>query len=173
VKFPAELVSVFPELLQLDQLASDRPERDERLGAKRARSPRSGNVERRRAVERYAVRLVMDHLEELGYDVEDVGAVCPWDVTARRGHRKLHVEVKGSAIDREAVDLTEGEVRHAEDVEGTMLIVVDQIELSADLHCSGGRWRYWPNWRADREQLVATAYRYVLPAGVPGRPSDP
>lgn len=173
VKFPAELVAVFPELLELDQLASNRPGEDEQPRSQASRSPRSSNVERRRAVERYAVSLVINHLQDQGYDVEDVGAVHPWDVTARRGQRELHVEVKGSAVDREAIDLTEGEVRHAEDTFDTMLIVVDQIEVSADLRCSGGRWRYWPNWRADRERLVATAYRYVLHAGVAGRPPDP
>ena len=55
----------------------------------------------------------MAHLCAQGYEADDVGVVLPWDITAGRRNYELHVEVKGSTVEREAIDLTEGEVRHA------------------------------------------------------------
>lgn len=113
---------------------------------------------------------VLDHYASLGYSTEDVGAKEPWDITATRGTEIIHIEVKGSTMDRLAIDITEGEVRHAEDRE-TVLIVIDQIHMSGSLDCSGGRWRYWSKWVPDRDALLATAYRHPLPSeGMDGRP---
>ncbi|MFD8392274.1 protein NO VEIN domain-containing protein [Streptomyces sp. NPDC059680] len=119
---------------------------------------------RRQAVERHAMDLVLNHYRSHGYEAEDVGAYSPWAITARKDGTEVHVEVKGSTTTREAIDLAEGEVRHAEGV-STCLIVIDQIELGDDLRCQGGRWRSWSDWSPARGELVATAYRYPLPSG--------
>ncbi|MFE7231179.1 protein NO VEIN domain-containing protein [Streptomyces sp. NPDC057596] len=178
-KLPRALAEELPELLELRQTAISEPHEPEvpdRPSVSRPKSPRPAgygrqhDARRRQAVERYAMDLVLDHYRSLGYEVEDVGDRSPWDVTVRRDRTETHIEVKGSTTSREAIDLTEGEVRHAEGV-NTCLIVIDQIDLDDNLHCHGGRWRTWTDWTPRREELVATAYRYPLPGGgQAGRP---
>ncbi|MEU6029668.1 DUF3883 domain-containing protein [Streptomyces tauricus] len=172
-KLPRALVDKLPELLELRQTAISEPYEPEEpdLTSSSSRKPtrsigygRQRDAKRRQAVERYAVDLVLGHYRSLGYEVEDVGDHSPWDVTVRRNGTESHVEVKGSTTTREAIDLTEGEVRHAEGI-ATCLIVIDQIELEDNLRCHGGRWRTWTDWSPRREELVATAYRYPLPSG--------
>ncbi|MFD9984460.1 protein NO VEIN domain-containing protein [Streptomyces massasporeus] len=178
-KLPRALVEELPELLELRQTAisqphePDGPDRPSTSRPKPTGSTgygRQQDVRRRRAVERHAMDLVLDHYRSLGYEAEDVGDRSPWDITVRRDGIETHIEVKGSTTSREAIDLTEGEVRHAEGV-STHLIVIDQINLDDNLRCHGGRWRTWTDWTPRREELVATAYRYPLPEG--GRAERP
>lgn len=167
-KLPRVVLEEVPELLELRQIGISAPHEVETPAPTSGRRAtgngygRQGDPERRRAVERYAVDLVMERYRTLGYEVQDVGSREPWDITAKSGDVELHIEVKGSTTSREAIDLTEGEVRHAED-KSTCLIVIDRIDMDGDLRCSGGRWRVWTSWRPEREELVATAYRYPLP----------
>ncbi|MFF4827097.1 DUF3883 domain-containing protein [Streptomyces sp. NPDC001312] len=178
-KLPRALVEELPELRQLRQTAISEPHEPEAADLPPVSLPkprrstgygRQRDAKRRQAVERYAMDLVLSHYRSLGYEVEDVGDHSPWDITACKNGAEIHVEVKGSTTTREAIDLTEGEVRHAEGVP-TCLVVIDQIELGDDLHCHGGRWRTWSGWAPAREELVATAYRYPLPeGGHEGRP---
>lgn len=170
-KLPRALVEELPELRELRQTAISEPHEPEAPDLPPASKPRSStgygrqrDAKRRQAVERYAMDLVLSHYCSLGYEVEDVGDHSPWDITAHKNGTEVHVEVKGSTTTREAIDLTEGEVRHAEGVP-TCLVVIDQIKLGDDLHCHGGRWRTWNDWTPAREELVATAYRYPLPEG--------
>jgi Domain of unknown function (DUF3883) len=171
-KFPAALIAVIPELDEVRQLAVGSPG----VGTSHTKPPKPGSKSssgygrqkdsrRRLAVEEYSVGLVMDHLTSHGYAVSDVGTKKPWDITAILGSQELHVEVKGSTTDRSAIDITEGEVRHAEDHERTLLVVIDQIKMDDELKCSGGRWRRWVDWLPVREELIATAYRHPLPDG--------
>ncbi|MBT2522760.1 protein NO VEIN domain-containing protein [Arthrobacter sp. ISL-28] len=179
VKFPAALVDAMPDLKELGQVAVDVPadEPTPRTRPSTSKSGRSGygrqpDPDRRKAVEQYAVKQVIDHFESLGFATADVGATEAWDVTVIRGNEITHIEVKGSTTERLAVDITEGEVRHAED-QRTMLIVIDQIDLDTGLNCSGGRWRYWSSWVPSRSTLVPTAYRHPLTeGGQAGRPAD-
>ncbi|MEU6592672.1 DUF3883 domain-containing protein [Streptomyces sp. NPDC046881] len=178
-KLPRTVVEALPELRELRQTAVSEPHEPEvpdlsPASLPKQRSPtgygRQKDVQRRRAVERYAMDLVLSHYRSHGYEVQDVGAHSPWDVTARKNGAEVHIEVKGSTVTREVIDLTEGEVRHAEGIP-TCLVVIDQIELGDDLRCHGGRWRSWSDWSPSRGELVATAYRYPLPAGgQEGRP---
>ncbi|MFF7827108.1 DUF3883 domain-containing protein [Streptomyces rochei] len=179
-KLPRALVEALPELRELRQTAVSEPHEPEAGNLSPVSLPkprraagygRQRDVQRRQAVERYAMDLVLSHYCSNGYEVEDVGAHAPWDITARKNGAEVHIEVKGSTITREVIDLTEGEVRHAEGA-ATCLVVIDQIELGDDLRCRGGRWRSWSDWSPGRSELVATAYRYPLPeGGHEGRPS--
>lgn len=169
-KFPAALVDAIPELAELAQVAVDDATVEE-PPPPRSKSGKAGSgygrqpdAKRRKAVEDYAVSVVRSHYEDQGFRTEDVGARESWDVTATKGREVIHVEVKGSTIDRLAIDITEGEVRHAEDHE-TVLVVLDRIQIDDALNCSGGRWRLWSSWVPDRLQLVPTAYRHALPPG--------
>lgn len=179
-KLPRALVEELAELSELRQIAVSEPHEPEASEGqpsssfeKRAGSSgygRQRDAKRRQAVERHAMNLVLDHYRSLGYEVEDVGDRSPWDITVRKDGIEAHIEVKGSTTARDVIDLTEGEVRHAEDLP-TCLIVIDQIKLGADLRCDGGRWRTWEGWTPNREDLAATAYRYRLPEG--GRAERP
>lgn len=174
-KFPRTLVEELSELSELRQIAVAEPHEAELPTPQSSPAPkqpkssgygRQRDAKRRQAVERHAMDLVLEHHRSLGYEVEDVGDHKPWDITVRRDGIEGHIEVKGSTVTREAIDLTEGEVRHAE--RGgipTRLIVIDQIRLDEHLRCHGGRWRTWMDWTPKREELVATAYRYPLPEG--------
>ncbi|MFB6855867.1 protein NO VEIN domain-containing protein [Streptomyces sp. NPDC056341] len=170
-KLPLALVEELTELLELRQTAVSEPHEVEVPGgqstfrSKPTRSTgfgRQHDARRRRAVERHAMDLVLDHYRSLGYEAEDVGDHSSWDVTVRKDGTETHIEVKGSTTRRDTIDLTEGEVRHAEGV-STQLIVIDQIDLDDNLRCHGGRWRSWADWAPRRAELVATAYRYPLP----------
>lgn len=179
-KFPAALVRAIPELQEVRQVAADEPgegtsevpkPRNRRDRGRPTGHGRQHDVARRKAVERYSVDLVIEHLEGLGYVVKDVGDSKSWDVSAVRGLEEMHVEVKGSTVERLAVALTEGEVRHAEDNGHTLLVVIDKISMAADLSCSGGRWRFWQEWIPARGELIPTAYRHPLTTGVSGQPA--
>ena len=138
-KFPYDLLSIIPELSALRDLAraepGESPQQPAQLRIRRGRTLRGGrqsDVELRRAIERHAVETVLALYRSEGYSVEDVGDRESWDVTACWGGQETHIEVKGSAGSREGVDLTEGEVRNAEDHQPT--------------HPCGGRWdRLGPN----------------------------
>lgn len=116
----------------------------------------------RKKVERYAVDRVLATYKAQGWTVVDVGDTSPWDVTASKGATELHIEVKGSTTARSAIDLTEGEVRHAEG-HPTVLVVIDEVHVDPSGNASGGVWREWSDWAPDRDKLVPTAYRYPLP----------
>jgi hypothetical protein len=173
-KFPLGLVAAVPQLNYLLELARAEPgdtaEWDDDVPARGAQRPHPGgrqkNIEVRLAIERYAVLTIAKLYSGLGYDVEDVGAYRSWDLTARRDSEEIHIEVKGSAGAREGVDLTEGEIRNAEDHKPTDLAVVDGIgwtRTPSGIECSGGRVRQWHFWTPDRSALVATSYQYPLP----------
>lgn len=177
VKFPASLIGTIPELRELQQVAVDEPNdatdaatSSNGAGGKSSKFGRQPDIKRRKAVETYAVEQVMGHYAAAGYLVADVGAREPWDITASRDQDVLHIEVKGSTVERLAIDVTEGEVRHAE-CHPTILVVLDQIQMDASLRCSGGRWRYWAGWSPNRSTLVPTAYRHPLDeTGEMGKP---
>ncbi|MBV1852036.1 protein NO VEIN domain-containing protein [Catellatospora tritici] len=162
-KFPKDLLFLIPGLRPLADLALAEPGViPTQRRSSSTNTGRQADPAKRKAVENHAVARVTAHLEQDGWKVTNVGAFGPWDLTAVKDDEELHVEVKGSTGTRDAVDLTDGEVRHAETY-STLLAVVDQIQMDAALNCSGGRLRLWAEWTPDRASLMPTAYRYALP----------
>ncbi|MBG6098330.1 protein NO VEIN domain-containing protein [Nocardioides luteus] len=166
VKFPQALVEAIPELDKVRELAEG-PHIPAASGSTAtSRTASTGRLRdpiRKKAIETHAVKTVMNLWDDDGYEVEDVGLFNPWDITATKDGIEIHIEVKGSSVTRETVDLTDGEVRHAEGHSPTILVVVDQINVTSTNECSGGRVRIWEDWLPDRNQLIPTAYRYPLP----------
>jgi hypothetical protein len=125
---------------------------------------RFADAEMRVAVESHAVKLASDYYREQGYEVTEVGK--PYDLLAVKGGEELHVEVKGSTMSVDDVELTINEVRHAREI-STDLYVVDHIRLErlndGTILTSGGRIRHWPNWAPADASLSPTRYRYQLP----------
>lgn len=130
-----------------------------------AKTPVIRDAIRNQAIEKHAESVVMERLAALGYEAELVGDTESWDITATLGEVELHVEVKGSSRERDKVSLTRNEVTHSRDHATTALAVVDQIAVTADADCSGGRLRVWQQWSADDNALSAIAYDYDLPEG--------
>jgi hypothetical protein len=128
------------------------------------------------ATEQHAVDKATEYLEGKGYQVENVGAVKPYDLRAANGDRTLRVEVKGSIGTLSSVNLTHNEVEVARKAKHTALIVVDQITWqrtpSGEIVTSGGRMRTWWGWRADKNLLTPTEYRYELPPEQPDETPD-
>jgi hypothetical protein len=126
------------------------------------------DVADRKVVERHAVDWSMEYLSSLGYEVEDVGHLGPFDILATDGEEEIRVEVKGSTGSVTTVELTEGEVRQTEGDWVSVLIVIDEIKLTRGVggqrSTSGGRPRVWWSWEPESSRLSPIRYRYVLPA---------
>ncbi len=170
VKFPRDLLTAIPELsllLALTEAETDATSREQKHRDARLGVGRISDIEVRQAIERHAVEMVMAEFSQRGYKVADVGAIRSWDVEAEKNGERLHIEVKGSAISRGAIELTDNEVRHAEDYSNTALVVIDQISWkqteNGQVETSGGIWREWNPWTPSRFDLLPTRYRYILP----------
>lgn len=120
----------------------------------------------RLAIERHAVDWTLNHYAGLGFDVKDVGSTHSYDVLAVPDRHVLHIEVKESSGDADAVELTANEVDHASGAE-THLVVMDLIDWrrspNGTMETSGGRVRVWESWKPAQSALKPTRYRYRLP----------
>jgi len=134
----------------------------------RGQAPRMTSSERR-AVELRAMEVAAQLYRDRGYELVDVSASEPWDFTATGPDgRELHVEVKGTTGTGEAVLVTAGERRHAEQAAGLgarpVLVVVSGIRLQQGRRpeASGGKItvRHDP-WDVNVQGAWApTVYRY-------------
>jgi hypothetical protein len=126
------------------------------------------SAEFKSAVEIHAVNYVSQHLEADGWDAKNVGLVESYDLRCARDNEVLHVEVKGTTGNGEAVVLTRNEVQHARDeYPDVALAVVSQIrvEMVADgkIVTSGGVLDLWFPWAIDDGHLECSVYRYAPP----------
>jgi Domain of unknown function (DUF3883) len=114
----------------------------------------------------HAVEVAIEHYRGLGAtDVAKLGK--PYDVRLVLNGVERHVEVKGSALSIETVELTINEVVHARNFQPTDLVVVDGIEWSRveeSITTTGGRFRVWPDWRPSEDDLSARRFAYSLPS---------
>jgi hypothetical protein len=93
-------VDAIPELGELRQVAVDEPDdaQTPRKSKSAARGKsfgygRQNDAAKRKAVEVYAVELVLVHYRAAGYEAEHVGDKQSWDVTAMKAGIELHIEV--------------------------------------------------------------------------------
>lgn len=124
---------------------------------------------KRVALEKHAVARAVDHYRSEGAShIEERGK--PFDLLVVLNGVERHVEVKGSVgIGVEHVQLTQGEVDHANRHQPTDLFVVDEIQASyaADgtVVTKGGEVRIWSGWTPAERSLRPTHLRYTLPSG--------
>lgn len=124
------------------------------------------------AIEAHAVARACRHLEALGFEVRDVGAVESYDLDATRPGERLWVEVKGTTSAGVEVVLTRNEVElNADKYPHTMLIVVSGIRLDHGVtppRAAGGDLRVVHPWAVAAEGLTPISYRYRVgwPTGV-------
>jgi hypothetical protein len=143
----------------------DAEEIDSVLRPRRRSSPLS--YAQRVAVERRAVAVVVQLLEEEGWTVRDVGATHSYDLhCSRSGNADLFVEVKGTTQPPGSIVLTANEVELARrQYPDTALYVVHSISLSGDKaqpDASGGIARGLRPWNPDPDRLRPTAFVYRL-----------
>lgn len=181
VKFPAQLLTLIPGLGPVPT-GSRRPpaapgtgEKPTATGSDRVRRSARGagyiaDSVLRRALEQHAVAQATAYYQRQEWDVEDVGSRMSFDLllTDPTGGPERHVEVKGSSSqDAGEVELTVAEVKHSRGDVPCDLFVVDGIEYSPDglggYTPRGGVQRVWVDWRAGRDSLKATRFRYTLP----------
>lgn len=164
-KFPAALVAYLFALPTIGgiQVAVSSPNPLRKGG----RQGYLSDAEKRGAIERHAVAKAIAHYREEGAtEIEELGK--PYDLRVVIDEVERHVEVKGSIGDGvTAVQLTQGEVDHAERYQPTDLFVVDGIVAAraqdGSIETSGGQVRLWSDWRPDRGALKPTHLRYTLP----------
>jgi hypothetical protein len=180
-KMPAEFVATIPGLREALSIPIPTQAGDLIGQRRRGRSSNGtgylSDTELRHALERHAVDWTLDHFDQLGYLVDDVGATNPFDILAVGETDELHIEVKGSSGTSTTVELTAGEVRQASGSEDyqSVLVVVDEIAWERDpqgiVVTSGGRSRIWHDWRPTDERLDPTQFRYLLPPLDPATPA--
>jgi hypothetical protein len=173
VKFPVELLDLLPELSSVRTESGGDITVDERedsgpakRSVDRGRLTRIQDPELRSAIENHAVDRAIEHYQTLGAnDIVKLGK--PYDIKLTLEGAERHVEVKGSSLRIETVELTINEVMHAEDFQPTDLVVVDGIEWKREstgkISTSGGELRVWLNWTPLDDDLSARKFAYLLP----------
>ncbi|BEH02747.1 hypothetical protein brsh051_20280 [Brooklawnia propionicigenes] len=121
----------------------------------------------RAAIEQHAVERAISHYKDYGAtSIEELGK--PYDLKVVVGGVERHVEVKGSSgTGVESVQLTQGEVDHANSYRPTDLFIVDGIivrrEPGGGVTAVGGSVRLWADWAPAARSLRPTHLRYSLP----------
>lgn len=182
LKFPAELFGVLPDLetARVSAAADDSEPPDEvpeetvrpRTRVARGRVTRVQDPRLRSAIENHAVDQAIDYYRtQGGSHFEKLGK--PYDVRLQLNGVERHVEVKGSSLEIQTVELTVNEVTHAAGYQPTDLVVVDGIDWTrtpdGSITTTGGRLRFWQDWTPADADLAPRKYAYLLPEG--GTPS--
>lgn len=174
-KFPMEIFELLPELSVVETgPVEPASEKDvvEDARAPRTRAP-SGRVTRaqdpvlRSAIERRSLDVVLEHYDGLGA-VDPVELGKPYDIKIALNGVERHIEVKGSSMIIDTVELTKNEVDHGQNYADSDLAVVDGIEWTrhkdGSVTTSGGRLRVWSSWSPEASSLTARTYAYLLPS---------
>jgi hypothetical protein len=122
----------------------------------------------RRAVERRAMDLAMDHLMSLGFNCKDTSANKPYDLLVTKEGLELKVEVKGTTSDGcDAILMTRNEVDlHRREKGATGLILASKIRLKREdgaVSAVGGKVEILLGW--DIDQWVANPVTYLIARG--------
>lgn len=174
-KLPRDFILRFPELTEVESAVQPSDDHD---GSSRAehgelRRPRASgqgfgsSAELRAAVETRAMKAATDHFEGLGFVVEDVSNVMPFDLRATRAEEKLHVEVKGTTGPYGTIFLTRNEVDLArrEPASAALFVLSGvRVETVGDTVAAiGGEARVLMPWSVDDGELEPLQFRYTLP----------
>jgi hypothetical protein len=122
----------------------------------------------RRAIELHAMQAAIQHYTGQDWGVEDVSAICSYDLHCERDNRVLRVEVKGTTSAGERVLLTRNEVAQVRaEYPNTALFILADVTVAkkADDRPSahGGRAVVLEPWMPGDEDLEPIAYEYRVP----------
>jgi hypothetical protein len=121
---------------------------------------------RRKAIEDHAMAKAIAHYQRRGWTVTDVSARRSYDLRCTRGKELLHVEVKGTTSQGEAVLLTRNEVEHARGAypQVALFVVAGIRVMPGDPpRATGGRAFKLEPWDIDRGELAPLAYEFRRP----------
>jgi hypothetical protein len=116
--------------------------------------------EQRDAIERHAMDAAEHHFRSLGYHVDDVSARRSYDLLCRKGAAELHVEVKGTTTNGDAIVLTNKEVKHACDPNNACaLFLLHSIHLKKN-KAVGGKQILVEPWQPKGANLTPISFTY-------------
>jgi len=116
-----------------------------------------------KAIDRYAMERAMQHFKALGFEVERMPQVHPFDLKIRKGRVVRHVEVKGTRTLGEKIILTRNEVEFARENKAKMILfVLHSITLSRDLHPRGGTPFVVEPWNVDTGTATPIQFTYEI-----------
>lgn len=121
--------------------------------------------EQRVVIERYAMKIVEEHLRDNGWEVEDTSLGNPYDFYCVSESDELFIEVKGTTSTGELIVLTRNEVEfHRRKWPQNGLALVSGINLGGDdgLTASGGTLSITRPWQVQEERLQVVSYFYRL-----------
>jgi hypothetical protein len=119
-----------------------------------------GDVDERRLIEQYAMRLAEKHFRRKGFTVEDVSSRESFDLLCSRAGQNLYVEVKGTTTGGGIVILTAKEVQHAKNCgRNCILFIVHSIKLN-NMVASGGTQNIIEPWLLAEQRLTPICYTY-------------
>ncbi len=117
----------------------------------------------RRAFENHAMTAAQNYFRSKGLDLGNVSAGRSYDLLCRQGTNELHVEVKGTTPDGDAIVLAHNEVKHACDPRNAcVLLVLHSIRLAGG-KVSGRKQRIMNRWQLLRAQLTPVSYNTNRP----------
>jgi hypothetical protein len=93
---------------------------------------------------------------------QDVSATRSYDLLCRQRAEELHVEVKGTTTDGDAIVLTNNEVTHARSPDNVcVLFILHSIRLARQKALGGKRIVLNP-WQLEQARLTPVSYTYRL-----------
>lgn len=187
MKFPVGLFDLFPELTTA-RLIESQEERfpgslegppdashdegyvtEEDMSGNRAPRGRTTRVQDpilRSAIETHAVDAAITYYRSIG-GTDFVKLGKPYDIKLSLDGVERHVEVKGSSVLIDTVELTINEVTHAQTYAASDLVVVDGIDWTrhddGSVETDGGRLRVWTDWVPAESALAPRRFAYTLP----------
>jgi hypothetical protein len=183
VKFPKDLMSIFPSIRQAltDLPASSEIRLDSSTGIASTIEDLAGKSRRRAAgqgfqldqevrvvVEARAMDAAISYFSCFG-TVEDVHGTESFDLTCKMDGILKHIEVKGTTTDGDHVLLTPLEVAHARDYPHVALFILANIEVTTSnegvVSARGGTQTVFDPWHIDDGgNLIPLGYTYLVPA---------
>jgi bifunctional DNA-binding transcriptional regulator/antitoxin component of YhaV-PrlF toxin-antitoxin module len=125
------------------------------------------NIEIKRIVEKYAMKLAQEKLRSIGFKhFDDTSAHECYDLTCKLGRSLYFVEVKGTQGAGVAVIMTANEVNHARRYpEYSIAVVVHQIKViqgAGGLEGTGGNVRVCLPWVIEPKSLKPLQYKWTV-----------
>jgi hypothetical protein len=119
-------------------------------------------AEERKILEDHSMAAAKRYFRRRSFTVEDVSATQSYDLVCKRGRQELHVEVKGTTTNGDAVVLTNNEVKHAQGLRNScVLFILHSINLKRK-KASGGRSVVLSPWRLKQVHLTPISFIYRL-----------
>lgn len=141
-------------------------------GSPASTSPRRqgymADARKRKAIEDRAMALARDAYEDLGFAVTDVSGNNPYDLHCTHPDgSEVRVEVKGTTGSGDTIQLTVGEVKHAQRYKGNVaLFVVSGIGIEDGPNGPvghGGAVTWTKTWDVESGTLTATRFDWTAP----------